>query len=74
MYGNIKASNAILVEMDAGAGGFRTLLVGDPKELINDSMEELHSEIMKIYEKLSVGLDENAIIEAGETVIEGALE
>ncbi|EEH04444.1 predicted protein [Histoplasma capsulatum G186AR] len=55
MYGNIKASNAILVEMDAEAGGFRTLLVGDPKELINDSMAELHSEITKIYEKLSVG-------------------
>ncbi|EGC48510.1 conserved hypothetical protein [Histoplasma capsulatum var. duboisii H88] len=63
-----------ILEMDAEAGGFRTLLVGDPKELINDSMAELHSEITKIYEKLSVGLDESATIEAGETVIEGALE
>ncbi|EDN04443.1 predicted protein [Histoplasma mississippiense (nom. inval.)] len=63
-----------ILEMDAEAGGFRTLLVGDPKELLNDSMAELHSEITKIYEKLSAGLDENATIEAGEKVIEGVLE
>ncbi|EEQ92117.1 hypothetical protein RJZ56_000786 [Blastomyces dermatitidis] len=75
MYGNIQASNAILVTTDADAGTFRTHLVGTPKEHIDDAMMELHNEVTKkIYEKLSVGLDENAAIEAGETVIEGTLD
>ncbi|KKZ57834.1 hypothetical protein EMCG_05585 [[Emmonsia] crescens] len=75
MYGNIQASNAILVEMDADAGTFRTYLVGNAKEIIDDALVELHNEITKkVYEKLSVDLGEDAAIEAGMTVIEGTLD
>ncbi|OJD24294.1 hypothetical protein ACJ73_04349 [Blastomyces percursus] len=58
MYGNIQASNAILVETDTATGTFQTHLVGTPKEHTDDAMVELHNEVTKkIYEKLSMGLD-----------------
>jgi len=72
-YGNIKASQGVLVEVSED-GAYKTYLVGDPAEHLADALESLHGETRKqIYQKLSETLEENAMIESGETVLEGSL-
>jgi hypothetical protein len=74
-YGNVQASQAILVELDTEAGTYKTHLVGRATEDLQVAYEELHIEVRGlIYQKLSQGLEENAMIETGQTTLEGTLD
>ncbi|KAK4150363.1 hypothetical protein C8A00DRAFT_37034 [Chaetomidium leptoderma] len=74
-YGNIRASQAILVELDAEGAAYKTHLVGRANEDLQVAYEEFHIEVRRlIYQKLSVGLEENAMIEEGQTTLEGTLD
>lgn len=72
-YGNLKASQAILVEVNDD-GTFKTHAAGEPQTALEEALQSLHENgTKKIYEKLAESLEHNAMIEPGETVIEGTL-
>ena len=74
-YGNIKASQAILVELDPEGAAYKTHLVGHATQELEGAYEELHAEVRRlIYQKLSEGLEEDAMIEPGQTTLEGTLD
>lgn len=65
----------MLVEVDPDGSTFKTLLVGDARNGLEEALEVLHVMTRKkIYEKVSETLEENSVIESGENVIEGSLE
>lgn len=66
---------AILVEVDSATGSFKTHLVGNSRDTLEEALDCLHYEITKVvYGKLSEGLGEDAPIEAGQNTIEGVLQ
>ena len=74
-YNHLEGTQAILVEVDEGAATYKTYLVSDPGMKLEDALESLHIKTRKmIYNKFAESLEENAMIEAGETVLEGQLE
>ncbi|KAK4120050.1 hypothetical protein N657DRAFT_649632 [Parathielavia appendiculata] len=74
-YGNIQASQAILVEIDSDSAAYKTHLVGQPAEQLEAAYEELHIEVRRlIYQKFSESLEPDSMIEPGPTTLEGTLD
>lgn len=73
-YNHLEGTQAIVVEVDQGAPSYKTHVVGNPASQIEDALESVHAKTRKmIYMKVSETLEENAMIEPGETVLEGEL-
>ncbi|KAL2254990.1 hypothetical protein VTK26DRAFT_4415 [Humicola hyalothermophila] len=74
-YRNITATQAILVEVDPDAPSYKTYLVTNLAEDLNEAYELLYVETPRlIYQKLAENLEENARVEAGQTTLEGSLD
>ncbi|SPO07423.1 uncharacterized protein DNG_10117 [Cephalotrichum gorgonifer] len=74
-YGNIKASQAMLVEISEEDSTFKTHHVGEASADLDVALESLHAGTRKlIYLKVSAGLPDDEMIEPGDNVIEGSLD
>ncbi|KAK4252163.1 hypothetical protein C7999DRAFT_27408 [Corynascus novoguineensis] len=75
LYGNVKATQAVLVEIDPEGPSYKTHFVGKTSQDLAEAYEYLHGEVRRlIYQKLSESIEENAVIEVGPTVLEGSLD